>query len=198
MSDISDEQQANIASGSSLSTFISSNNMANRMDIEQNISSDQNVHNGQSEHGAISNGNGSAGVIRIPRSIIVKPVSISFKKKIIWYSYGYAFKQLSSTAPEGINYTTLLSYIPVDTDCSYLTPSEFYNLPIGSKVTHVSCDIQILGVRTSFDVGTTLTGTANSEHVLIGLCAINLNSLNNFTNATYKTDATKPMITNRN
>lgn len=54
--------------------------------------------------------------------------------------------------------------------------------------------MRILGVRTSFDFGTTLTGSANSVHVPIGMHAIGLNHVLQISNVTYESNADKPMI----
>lgn len=52
-----------------------------------------------------------------------------------------------------------------------------------------------MGSRTSFEVGGTLTGFANSEHVPIGIIATNINNRTYGRNVMYKTvTASKPMV----
>lgn len=82
----------------------------------------------------------------------------------------------------------------MDIVASYLTPAEFSNIQQCCVVKEVFCEIRILGVCTSFDVGTTLTGSANSEHVPIGMHPIGLIHILQLSNVTYETNAEKPMI----
>lgn len=52
-----------------------------------------------------------------------------FIKNVVYYSYGYAFKQIEESSPVLLRYTTPFSYIPVDIVASYMTPAEFLNIP---------------------------------------------------------------------
>lgn len=173
--------------------FRSDSNMAVNMDIGEIAGDVSSGASGAPTGGtSFADGTGTSGLIKMYKSVSCKPVTLNFRKSYIMYSYGYSFEKLIQD--KGIVHTTPLSYVPVDCVCSYMTPQEFHSLPMGCKVTEVRCAVKILGVRTSFDVGTTLTGTANSEHVPIGVCAIGLNHKLHMINASYECTADKPMI----
>lgn len=149
------------------------NNVVSNMDVSE---SGQIGDNRMENAGGASNINvGSNGLIKLYKTVCVKPVEMIFIKSVIYYSHGYAFKRIEETSPELLRYTTPFSYIPVDIVASYMTPSEFLNLPQCCIVKEVHCTVRILSVRTSVDVGTTLRGSANSEHLPIGMHAIGLN-----------------------
>lgn len=61
------------------------------------------------------------------------------------------------------------------------------------KIVKVNSKITILGTRTSFDHGTTLSGSATTEYIPIAKYAIGLNKKVDLQNARIKFDATEAM-----
>lgn len=136
-----------------------------------------------------------------PKSTVDNRRRLIFTKSRIMKSYAYTTeiikqKKDQSSDPEvtSIYVTTPLAIVPVNFTPFYLSPSEFESLPLGSKVTKVKCQIKPLGVKIAFDYGTTLTGTAATEYVAIGMASIGLNKKVSSYHGSYKTDATKPMV----
>ncbi|CAH0562754.1 unnamed protein product [Brassicogethes aeneus] len=159
------------------------------LEVPSNIQTVQSNSTGR-DIGSRSGGN----FIRLYKSPMNKSYEITFEKSFVWYSYGYNFEILN-IAKESINYrTTPFALIPVDYIPSYLTYCGYSNLPNNSFVKHVHCSVKILGVRTAFDTGTSLSGVANSEHVSLCASMIGLNKVCSLSNCSYKADATKPMI----
>lgn len=118
----------------------------------------------------------------------------TFTKQRILISYGYSTENLQLGQPDYIeNVTTPLALIPVDFLPFYLSNAEFQALPFGSKILEVECKVTPLGTRTAFDTGTTLSGTATSEYVPIGLVCEGLNVQFYGRNKEYRVDATNPM-----
>lgn len=145
-----------------------------------------------------SSSEGTHSQIRIPRSTMPKTSTFHYKKSRIWNSYGYAMKSLElkpdQTANKQPGICTPFMNVLVDFIPSYLTESEWMNLPRESRVTEVRCTVKVLGTRTTFGVGETLSGNANTEHVPIGYVATNLNVSTYGTNVGYASAADKPMI----
>ena len=133
----------------------------------------------------------------LPKSRTSSRRSISFTKSRIMRTYAFATTSIKID-PAKTNgsqlITTPLSTIPVHQICFYLTPAEFSSLPNGSRITKVKCQVKPLGCKVAFDYGTTLTGTAATEFVAIGMSAIDLNTLHPSTSTVrFTTDAKKPM-----
>lgn len=125
--------------------------------------------------------------------------TITFRKKRIMYSYGYAFQQIDlpdySPGYKNTLISTPLASLWVDYLPSYLSFAEFNSLPNGAMATNARVNVKVIGSRTSFEVGTELSGIANSEHVPIGIIATNINNRTYGRNVNYITsDATKPMV----
>ncbi|CAD7002154.1 unnamed protein product [Ceratitis capitata] len=94
---------------------------------------------------------------------------------------------------ENINITTPLALIPVDFLPFYISEAEFDMLSSTAKVTIVSCCVTPLGKRTVFDLGATLSGTATSEYVPIGLVAEVISKEFYGRNLSYTAVSTDPM-----
>lgn len=121
--------------------------------------------------------------------------TITFSKSRVFYTYGYAFKRVDITgyaAHSGI--ATPLCNLWVDFLPSYMSNSEWHQLPRGSIAKEVRVQVKVLGSRTSFETGAALSGIANSQHVPIGIVATNLNNKTYGNNVTYTSNADKPMI----
>lgn len=121
---------------------------------------------------------------------------ITFRKKRIIYSYGFAFRRVDVQSTD-VKYpssgiATPLASLWVDFLPSYLTSAEFNSLPHGSYATQARCNV--LGSRTSFETGSSLSGFANSEHVPIGIIATDINNITYGKNVEYSTAVDKPMI----
>lgn len=146
-----------------------------------------------SKYGGSRQNNRGIGIIhRIPKGIGCNSTKLHFSKTFLMYSYGYSWPYFEV---DKMSYqVTSLALIPVDFLPSYLTKTEFDNLPLGSRMTEVMCSVKVLGVRTAFDTGTTLTGIANSEHVAIGAYAQGLNVHTYGSNVNYNLDPAKPMV----
>lgn len=120
--------------------------------------------------------------------------TVTFRKKRIMYSYGYAFQAMDVPNTERANggYDTTLISTPlaslwVDYLPSYLSFAEFHALPNGAMATQARVNVKVIGSRTSFEVGTALTGIANSEHVPIEIISTNINNRTYGKNTTYVT-----------
>lgn len=149
---------------------------------------------GVNPSGGSSNKATDSNVIWIRPSIPATGNSVTFKKSRILISHGYAVNNIQLNAPDFIEcVTTSLALIPVDFLPHYITYAEYLNLPIGSTVKKVYTRVTPLGTRTAFDVGTTLSGTATSEYIPIGLVAEGLNVEFYGRNRKIKSDATDPM-----
>lgn len=132
------------------------------------------------------------GITSLPPIISSKKMHFSFQKR--WYKYTYG---LAHTPVDGVRVQRLCTpyaYYPVDWLPFYLSPQEYKNLPMGSKCVSVSCDISIIGTRTSFDHGTSLTGTATTEYVPILKHVTGLNNKLYIENRSFKLKSTEPMM----
>ncbi|ANH56806.1 putative structural protein [Diaphorina citri densovirus] len=119
----------------------------------------------------------------------------SFSKSRIWYSYGYS--QVTSyldTKQSLLGTVTPLSFIPVDYLPFYLDSAEYATVPPNTWVKRVTCQVRVLGVRSGFDIGATVTGVATSEYCPILLTAIGLNNNVHIMNKKIKSESTAPMI----
>lgn len=133
-------------------------------------------------------GQGLAMIMPNPRQ---KTMYMSFSKKWYHYTYGYAHTNL-----EGVHLTRILTpyaYYPVDWLPWCLSPNEYRTLPFNSKVVNVSTDIHLIGTRTAFDHGTTLTGTATTEYVPIVKWCVGLNNKLYIDNRPVQSESVEPM-----
>lgn len=125
------------------------------------------------------------------------PTFTFFKKSRFMHTWGFASNQfkLGPKNHEGnfLGYTTSLAYVPVDWIPFYLTHAEFQWLPVNSYIKEVSVQIIPKGVRCSFDTGSTLTGSANSMHVIFGKHCVGLNHQVDHVNVILKNNPNKPM-----
>lgn len=120
------------------------------------------------------------------------------------YSYAYAQSKHfldDNKMIQGL--ATPLSFIPVDYLPFYLTEAEWKSLPPRNVwIDNVTCNVKILGVRSGFDIGATVTGDATSEYCPILHSCIGLNNKLHIKNMTYNAEASAPMkvssITNYN
>lgn len=119
----------------------------------------------------VTNPAGPGGPLYIMKSLASSSFTF-YKKSRMVHMWGFASKQfkLGPKGHEGnyLGYTTSLAYVPVDWIPFYLTTTEFNWLPASSYIKEVSVQIIPKGVRCSFDTGATLTGSANSMHVIFG------------------------------
>lgn len=123
-----------------------------------------------------------------------QPATVRFNKTRIMYSYGYSTENIQQPEPAYVeNITTPLALVPVDALPFYLSEAEYQCLPFGARASKVWCTVTPLGTRTAFDVGTTLSGTATSEYVAIGMVAEGLNMEFYGRNKEYGVVGTAPM-----
>ncbi|QEM39036.1 VP4 [Bactericera trigonica densovirus] len=120
----------------------------------------------------------------------------TYSKSRIWYSYAFANKKLdldSTKTLEGI--VTPLAFIPVDFLPFYMSPAEFASIPDRNVwIDKVTCKVRVLGVRSGFDIGATLTGTATSEYCPILHTCVGLNNEIHIMNKSVEANTTQPMI----
>lgn len=142
------------------------------------------------------------GLWDIPRSIKSKPVYMTFKKSRLFYTYGYAFQQLTKVNRIGnvdkgdtVIYTTPLTILPNNTIGFYLDKHEINLISLmSSRCVEARVTVVPQGLRATFDTGTTLSGQATSEHVAFGCHAIGLNHKMYTRGCKYTASAEKPMI----
>ncbi|KAF5281178.1 hypothetical protein FQA39_LY17849 [Lamprigera yunnana] len=127
--------------------------------------------------------------------------AVTFTKCYTFYSYGYCINKFDSpdkathlTFSNTNYFSTPLSYLPVDQICAYISKCEMDAIR-GCVAYALDCSasVKILGVRSAFDTGTTLSGGANSEHVAIACTGIGINNVIPSNIVSYTTDASAPM-----
>lgn len=116
---------------------------------------------------------------------------LNFTKSRVMYSYGYSTELITEATERVI--TTPMALIPVDFLPFYISEAEFMMLPVNCKVDEVWCTVTPIGTRTAFDTGSTLSGTATSEYIPIGLKYIGLNLDFYGDNHKFDTATEKPM-----
>lgn len=138
-------------------------------------------------------GNGAnAGLTTIIPNPSIKSGHITYKKTWYKYTYGLAHTMISG---EAVNrYCTPYAYYPVDWLPFYLSPNEYNSLPADCKIKKVSAVFYVMGTRTAFDHGGTLSGTATTEYVPIVKHCIGLNNKIYLENRSVKLKATEPMV----
>lgn len=137
---------------------------------------------------------GGGGVVSLGTSSGDQSTGASFSKSRVWYSYAYANAEFALD-DETKGLATPLAFIPVDLLSFYLSPAEWAQLPSNNVwVEEVTCSVKILGVRSGFDTGSTLSGTATSEYCPILHFAEGLNNKIHLVNKSFTIDTTKPMV----
>lgn len=139
-------------------------------------------------------GAGATAMIKLYRPMRPGTMSMTYTKSWVFYSYGYAFTQLKSATTKMTAFCTPLSYVPVDQASFYMSPAEFQALPVGAHARACSATVRLLGVRTAFDTGSTLSGVANTEQTHIAAYGIGLNKLGHAFNYKYTAETAKPMV----
>lgn len=129
--------------------------------------------------------------MKLYKSIKTRPETVKITKTWLFYSYGYMFNTIAANDHNA--FTTPFGYIPVDMPYLYLSNSDYEALPTIAKFTKVVCRVKLLGTRTAFDYGTSLSGVANTEHVHIAGSIIGLNRLLSGFNGSYSSTPTDPM-----
>nr|QTE04116.1 MAG: capsid protein [Emberiza spodocephala ambidensovirus] len=163
----------------------------------------------------IANGQGSGGQARgavadSDRQIMIgtshgkNTFSMTFKKTRIYYTYGYAFRNIIQKQKDAANQdlgdevylTTPLGTLPNDMIGFYCDDHEARKLnSYGSvRVIHAAVTVTPQGLRTAFDTGTTLSATATSEHCAIGCHAVDVGSMCYHSSHSYTSDAQSPMV----
>ncbi|XP_058788906.1 uncharacterized protein LOC131662920 isoform X1 [Phymastichus coffea] len=121
-----------------------------------------------------SNAGGMSSIPPVPRD---RSIMLKFQKRIYRYTYGVKHHMMS--ANKDATYVkaiaTPYAYYPVDWLPWYLTKAEYLSLPENTKIIHVTSKITLLGTRTAFDHGTSLTGVATTEYIPIVKFGIGLN-----------------------
>lgn len=169
------------------------------MDIVDDNTADNLANSSNTGHGGSPSANNTSSPIWLSNGGGKQHADLTFRKKRIFYTYGYSFRvvDVAQTAADyphsGI--ATPLANLWVDYLPSYLNNAEFLALPTGSIAKEARVNVKLLGSRTSFEVGSSLSGFANSEHVPIGIIATNINNTTYGKNVSYTTsDATRPMV----
>lgn len=137
---------------------------------------------------------GGRGLSTIMPNPKLKVMHMSISKKWFHYTYGYAHTNIEGTTITRV--LTPYAYYPVDWVPWYLSPQEFTSLPFNSKIVNVKTDIHIIGTRTAFDHGTSLSGTATTEYVPIIKWCVGLNNKIYLENRPLKSESTEPMKPN--
>ncbi|KAK9692572.1 Capsid protein VP4 [Popillia japonica] len=168
------------------------------------------VTRGVSGGGGVSNPIGSTESankhLSIPRSLGLNKYTFRFSKSRIFYTYGYSFKQITKKQTVAISsggvqdlrdyvyMVTPFATLPVDMIGFYMDYAES-NMIFGTvKILQTNVTVVPQGIRTAFDYGTTLSGTATSEHCSIGCSGIGLNNKLYCTHGGLTSASDKPMI----
>lgn len=161
------------------------------MDMLQDISSGAAA---AGRDGSIGNSGtaSSSALIKLYKPMPVASNRIKFTKTWIFYSYGYAFSTIDLNATLN-GCCTPLSYLPVDMLSFYMSPTEHDSLPAITFAKNCKVSVKLLGVRTAFDTGATLSGVANTEHTHLAAFGIGLNTMGRAGNFVLKSDAAAPM-----
>ncbi|KAK9512327.1 hypothetical protein O3M35_000775 [Rhynocoris fuscipes] len=121
---------------------------------------------------------------------------IIIKHSHLFQTWGYKYDLYKDTTDAQLQSHLLhmpLACVPVDYLPFYLSPSEFNNLPTGSYIEEVFVKCTPIGERISFDTGTTLTGSANNQQILLGITGIGLNHKFLIRHRKIKANTQKPM-----
>lgn len=185
--------------GSNTSGAHTMSTVAAPMEVDQ-VSTEKgpNSGGGQGGHSLSTAGRGGgSSLVELGRSEESNTHYAEFSKSRICWAYAFAGAKINwkdGDIDKMDLHTTHLNLIPVDFLPFYLSPAEYGSLPEGSKVESVHCQVKILGVRSGFDVGATLSGVATSEYVPILHTAVGLNHEFHVKNYSYTTATSKPMV----
>lgn len=176
---------------------LGNNNMANvPMDMDVPIlGENRSANGGAGSRMAAAGGNA---LVPFPRTSATGHSLLTYRKSRVMYSYAYTNEGLAHNT-EGTwkatmdYFTTPLALIPVDYLPFYLTPSEYKIIPNNYYIKSVWCKVKVLGVRSSFDTGSTTSGVATAEYCPILLTSIGLNKRINMHNYAYDCATTAPM-----
>ncbi|CAH1106980.1 unnamed protein product [Psylliodes chrysocephalus] len=170
------------------------------MDVDNDLLEGQ---QGSGARATLGSSNVAAKNLSVPRSLKLNAVTFHFKKSRIFYTYGYAFKNVIKKCVEvnldkgdRVYLTTPLANIPNDMLGFYMNGHELTTVwNYGQvEIKHLKVTVTPQGLRTAFDTGTTLSGTATSEHCTLGCYAVGLNQKNYATGHVYESDVASPMV----
>lgn len=149
---------------------------------------------GRSGGGHSSSSGSGSGIVGIPRSLKMTPISRTYRKSWIMFSYGVAVNRLDVTGPN-YQYVTPLMNVPVDFLPFYMDSAELRAIQEGGRAvaTHARCNVRPLGCRMNFQTGASDSKWATSEFVAIGQVAIGLNLAMPGTNNRYTFDNNNQM-----
>ncbi|KAK9680037.1 Capsid protein VP4 [Popillia japonica] len=184
--------------------------MEHIFDESMNIDDGTRETRGVTGGGGVSNPIGSTESankhLSIPRSLGLHKYTFRFSKSRIFYTYGYSFKQITKKQTVAVTdggvqdlgdyvyMITPLATLPVDMIGFYMDYAEA-NMIFGKiKILQTNVTVVPQGIRTAFDYGTTLSGTATSEHCSIGCSGIGLNNQLYCTHGALTSTSDKPMI----
>ncbi|KAK9738901.1 Capsid protein VP4, partial [Popillia japonica] len=184
--------------------------MEHIFDESMNIDDGTRETRGVTGGGGVSNPIGSTESankhLSIPRSLGLHKYTFRFSKSRIFYTYGYSFKQITKKQTVAVTdggvqdlgdyvyMVTPLATLPVDMIGFYMDYAEA-NMIFGKiKILQTNVTVVPQGIRTAFDYGTTLSGTATSEHCSIGCSGIGLNNQLYCTHGALTSTSDKPMI----
>lgn len=151
-------------------------NAAQDMDTDFDFAEDNST--GRGSGGTGSNGpKGSKGIpaiLNVPR--LIQPTNkMVFHKTFLVSSWAYAYQKMEI----GKNYvliTTPLACIPTDALPTYISPTEYFNLPQTAVATQAYIQVKPVGYRCSFSTGTSTSNMANSAHSLYLVTGVGLNA----------------------
>nr|QKK82935.1 Hypothetical protein 3 [Pittosporum tobira parvo-like virus] len=144
------------------------------MDVDRAGVAGEAAHSGAPSTSHRNGGGPLAIMYALPSS---KPVSFTFKKRYLFWAHAFPYSMQSGGKekyPDCL--ITNLNVIPVDWVPFYLNDAEYDQIHMSSRVTKVTCDVTILGTRSGFDTGTTLSGSATTEYIPLGRLGIGLNT----------------------
>lgn len=125
--------------------------------------------------GGTSAGIAHSSAISIPKSISSNEYVAVIKKSRILYSVGYAITEVKDSTLNQMLLTTPLAYVPVDVLGWYINGTELLNLGGSCTIKEVETKCIVLGTRTSFITGASITSQATHEHIPIVISNIGLN-----------------------
>nr|QVW56836.1 MAG: VP4 [Phylloscopus inornatus ambidensovirus] len=162
------------------------------MDIDPPLEGEASGSSGpRGAHGASSSG---SPLVPLSKSTASDGWSMNFTKSRTAFAYAYCNAQLNLQSGLFDGVCTSMAYVPVDWLPFYLSPQEFSSLPPHARITDVWCKIKVIGVRSAFDTGSTLSATATSEYCPILHTCVGLNNKFNISNVKYTTAAAAPMV----
>nr|QTE03802.1 MAG: putative VP1 [Phoenicurus auroreus ambidensovirus] len=136
----------------------------------------------------------STHTVSIPRPLKAPPCHLTFKRRHVFFTYGYATIGVVKGSDHYL--TTPLCCLPVDLLPFYMSSTEFHMIPnfTDARVTSVRAVVKLLGCRTAFDHGASLSGIATNEYIPLLMTAKDLNKNSQGVCGFYDTVATEPMF----